>query len=131
MNNELKTKDILEGVTFILMCIAIIGMVCVLYEVNELKGLMKGASNFRSITYRKQNMMYNRDKNKNKTNWRELMSKIDLSPIIAHIMAEHKKTDKNKMPDNCKIDPNVFIYTEFDTLCSFNRIQYSIVKKVC
>jgi hypothetical protein len=76
-------------------------------------------------------MMYNRDKNKNKTNWRELMNKIDLSPIIAKIMAEHKKTDKNKMPDNCKIDPNVFIYTEFDTLCSFNRIQYSIVKKVC
>jgi hypothetical protein len=53
MNNELKTKDILEGVTFILMCIAIIGMVCVLYEVNELKGLSKGASNFRSIEYRK------------------------------------------------------------------------------
>jgi len=47
MNNELKTKDIVEGITFILMCIAIIGMVCVLYEVNELKGLSKGASNFR------------------------------------------------------------------------------------
>jgi hypothetical protein len=53
MNNELKTKDIVEGITFILMCIAIIGMVCVLYEVNELKRLSKGASNFRSITYRK------------------------------------------------------------------------------
>jgi hypothetical protein len=50
MNNELKRKDILEGVTFILMCIAIIGMICVLYEVNELKRLSKGASNFRSIT---------------------------------------------------------------------------------
>ena len=49
MNNELKTKDILEGITFILMCIVIIGMVCVLYEVNELKGLSKGASNFRTI----------------------------------------------------------------------------------
>ena len=48
-NNELKTKDILEGVTFILMCIAIIGLMCVLYEVNELKGLSKGASNFRTI----------------------------------------------------------------------------------
>ena len=55
MNNELKTKDILEGITFILMCVAIIGMICVLYEVNELKGLSKGASNFRSIEYRKQN----------------------------------------------------------------------------
>lgn len=49
-NNELKTKDILEGITFILMCIAIIGLMCVLYEVNELKGLSKGASNFRTIT---------------------------------------------------------------------------------
>jgi hypothetical protein len=49
MNNEIKTKDIIEGITFILMCIAIIGMVCVLYEVNELKGLSKGASNFRTI----------------------------------------------------------------------------------
>ena len=48
-NNELKTKDILEGVTFILMCVAIIGLMCVLYEVNELKGLSKGASNFRTI----------------------------------------------------------------------------------
>ena len=62
--------------------------------------------------------------------WRELMNKIDLSPIITKIMAEQIKNKKNKMPDNCKIDPNVFIYTEFDTLCSFNRIQYSIVKKV-
>jgi hypothetical protein len=53
MSNELKTKDILEGISFILMCIAIIGLICVLYEVNELKGLMKGASNFRSIEYRK------------------------------------------------------------------------------
>ena len=53
MSNELKTKDIVEGITFILMCIAIIGMVCVLYEVNELKGLSKGASNFR-IVNRKQ-----------------------------------------------------------------------------
>ena len=49
-NNELKTKDILEGITFILMCVAIIGLMCVLYEVNELKGLSKGASNFRTIT---------------------------------------------------------------------------------
>ena len=71
-------------------------------------------------------MKWNRDKNKNRREWHELMNKIDLSPIITKIMAEHKKTGKNKMPDNCKIDPNVFIYTEFDTLCSFNRIQYKI-----
>ncbi len=70
-------------------------------------------------------MKWNRDKNKR--NWRELMNKIDLSPIITKIMAERiKNKEDNKMPDNCKIDPNVFIYTEFDTLCSFNRIQYSI-----
>jgi hypothetical protein len=50
MSNELKTKDVLEGISFILMCIAIIGLMCVLYEVNELKGLSKGASNFRTIT---------------------------------------------------------------------------------
>jgi len=48
-NNELKTKDIVEGVTFILMCVAIIGLMCVLYEVNELKGLTKDASNFRIV----------------------------------------------------------------------------------
>jgi hypothetical protein len=53
MSNELKTKDILEGISFILMCIAIIGLMCVLYEVNELKGLSKGARNFRSITNQK------------------------------------------------------------------------------
>jgi TctA family transporter len=50
MNNELKTKDIIEGITFILMVVGIIGLMCVLYEVNELKRLTKGASNFRSIT---------------------------------------------------------------------------------
>jgi len=77
-------------------------------------------------------MKWNRDKNKNIRDWRELMSKIDLSPIITKIVANQiKNKEDNKMPDNCKIDPNVFIYTEFDTLCSFNRIQYSIVKKVC
>ena len=64
MNNELKTKDILEGITFILMCIAIIGMVCVLYEVNELKGLSKGASNFR-ITNASVNQKQNVNKNIN------------------------------------------------------------------
>ena len=50
MNNELKTKDIIEGITFILMVVGIIGMLCVLYEVKELKELTKDASNFRSIT---------------------------------------------------------------------------------
>ncbi len=49
MNNELKTKDIIEGITFILMVVGIIGLMCVLYEVNELKRLTKGASNFRIV----------------------------------------------------------------------------------
>ena len=49
MNNELKTKDILEGITFILMVVATICMFCLLYEVKELRELTKGASNFRTI----------------------------------------------------------------------------------
>jgi TctA family transporter len=53
MSNELKTKDILEGISFILMCIAIIGLMCILYEVKELKRLTKDARNFRSITNQK------------------------------------------------------------------------------
>ena len=53
MNNELKTKDVLEGISFILMVVGIIGLMCVLYEVKELKELTKDASNFRSITNQK------------------------------------------------------------------------------
>jgi len=49
MNNELKRKDVLEGITFILMIVATLGMFCLLYEVKELRELTKGASNFRTI----------------------------------------------------------------------------------
>ena len=49
MNNELKTKDVVEGITFILMVVAIIGMFCLLYEVKELRELSKGATDFRTI----------------------------------------------------------------------------------
>ena len=49
MNNELKTKDILEGITFILMIVATIGMCCLLYEVKELRELTKGVSNLQTI----------------------------------------------------------------------------------
>ena len=49
MNNELKTKDIVEGITFILMIVATIGMFCLLYEVKELRELTKSATNFRTI----------------------------------------------------------------------------------
>ena len=84
-------------------------------------------------------MMYNRDKNKNKTNWRELMNKIDLSPIIAKIVAEHKKTGKNRRVKKVNInatkgDKNkivTYYYTmyknkDFDAECAFNRIQYRV-----
>ena len=49
MNNELKTKDVVEGITFILMVVATIGMFCLLYEVKELRELSKGATDFRTI----------------------------------------------------------------------------------
>ena len=49
MNNELKTRDILEGITFILMIVATIGMFCLLYEVKELRDLTKSATDFRTI----------------------------------------------------------------------------------
>ena len=42
-------KTIIEAVGFILMVVTILTLLCVLYEVNELKGLMKGASNFRIV----------------------------------------------------------------------------------
>jgi len=47
--NKITKKDLIEGIGFILMIVGIIGLICVLYEVNELKGLMKGASNFRIV----------------------------------------------------------------------------------
>jgi hypothetical protein len=49
MKKKKKTKDILEGITFILMIVATIGMFCLLYEVKELRELTKGSSNFRTI----------------------------------------------------------------------------------
>ena len=49
----MNKKTIIEAVGFILMVVTILTLLCVLYEVNELKGLMKGANNFRSITIRK------------------------------------------------------------------------------
>jgi hypothetical protein len=34
-SNKELTKDIIEGITFILMTLSIIGLMCVLYEVNK------------------------------------------------------------------------------------------------
>jgi hypothetical protein len=68
-------------------------------------------------------MMYNRDKNKNKTNWRELMYKINSNPIITKIMAENKKTDKNRIGMYYQ---TMYKDKDFDAECSFNRIQYRV-----
>ena len=119
----MNKKTIIEAVGFILWVVTILTLVCVLYEVKELKELTKNASNFRSITYRKQNMMYNRDKNKNRRNWRELMYKINSNPIIAKIMAENKKTDKNRIGMYYQ---TMYKDKDFDAECSFNRIQYRV-----
>jgi len=66
-------------------------------------------------------MKWNRDKNK--TNWRELMNKINSNPIIAKIMAEHKKTGKNKIGIHYQ---TMYKNKDFDAECSFNRIQYRV-----
>ena len=49
MNKEL-TKTIIEGITFILMVVGIISMICVLHEVSELN---KEVKELRVITNRK------------------------------------------------------------------------------
>jgi hypothetical protein len=53
-NKEVLTnkgyKDIMEGITFVLWVVAILGMLCVLYEVNELN---KEVKELRVITNRK------------------------------------------------------------------------------
>ena len=43
-------KDIMEAMGFILMTISVITLLCVLYEVKELRDLTRNATNFRSIT---------------------------------------------------------------------------------
>ena len=47
--NKITKKDLIEGIGVILMIVGIIGLMCVLLKVNELKGLSKGASNFRIV----------------------------------------------------------------------------------
>ena len=34
-SNKELTKNIIEGITFVLMVVSILGMLCVLYEVNK------------------------------------------------------------------------------------------------
>jgi predicted rRNA methylase YqxC with S4 and FtsJ domains len=47
---NISKKDIVEAMGFILMVVSIITLICVLYEVNELKGDVK---ELRSIVNRK------------------------------------------------------------------------------
>ena len=51
----MNKKTIIEAVGFILWVVTILTLMCILYEVKELRDVTKDASNFRSITYRKQN----------------------------------------------------------------------------
>ena len=46
----MNKKTIIEAVGFILMVVGIITLLCVMYEVKELRDVTKDASNFRSIT---------------------------------------------------------------------------------
>lgn len=47
--NKITKKDMVEGIVFILMTLSIIGLMCVLYEVKELRDLTKSATDFRTI----------------------------------------------------------------------------------
>ena len=58
-NNRELTKNIVEAVGFILMVVGIIGMLCVLYEVKELRDLTKSASDFRTIRKQYMNVSIN------------------------------------------------------------------------
>ena len=48
MNKKTK-KEIVEAVGFILMVVGIITLLCVLYEVKELRDLTRSATDFRTI----------------------------------------------------------------------------------
>ena len=47
--NKINKTDIVEALGFIIMVVGIIGLMCVLYEVKELRELSKGATDFRTI----------------------------------------------------------------------------------
>lgn len=49
MDNKITKKDIVEAVGFILMVVSIITLLCVTYEVKELRNLTKSATDFRTI----------------------------------------------------------------------------------
>jgi len=47
--NKINKKDIVEAVGFIIMVVGIITLLCVMYEVKELRDLTKNATDFRTI----------------------------------------------------------------------------------
>jgi hypothetical protein len=48
--NKITKKEGIEGMGFILMIVGmLLGMLCIVYDIKELKELVNGASNFRSI----------------------------------------------------------------------------------
>jgi hypothetical protein len=49
-SNKELTKNIIEGITFVLMVVSILGMLCVLYEVNKVS---KDIKVLKSMTIRK------------------------------------------------------------------------------
>ena len=49
-SNKELTKNIVEGITFVLMVVGIIGLMCVLYEVNKVS---KDIKVLKSMTIRK------------------------------------------------------------------------------
>lgn len=46
----MNKKTIIEAMGFILMVVTILTLLCVLYEVKELRDLTKSATDFRTIT---------------------------------------------------------------------------------
>ena len=41
MDNKITKRDIIEAVTFILMTVGILTMICVLYQLNEVNTMVK------------------------------------------------------------------------------------------
>ena len=47
--NKINKRDTIEGITFILMTVGVLALLCALYEVKGLRELTKSATDFRSI----------------------------------------------------------------------------------
>ena len=47
--NKINKRDTIEGITFFLMTVGVLALLCALYEVKGLRELTKSATDFRSI----------------------------------------------------------------------------------